>query len=367
MSGFDVNAITDAGSLLIAKVMASRGSITFTRIVMGDGYMPSSQIPEHMTAVVSPKAEMTVTKCEVTGSGAAVVGGRYDNSTQSQDFEWRELGLFAQDPDLGEILYSYGNAGEHAEVIPAGGGATAIEKLIDVITYVGQDVQVTAQFMPYVVPSADEVTITNSNNKLGVKAGGIQLSHAAIVDATGGFVSYDGMDSKVNELIAKAEVKVDGSTIDRNASQQLQVKDGGITASKVAAGAINASHIADGSVGTAELATGAVSSTKIENGAVGADKLATGAVATDKLAALAVTTDKLANASVGPAKLMQKSVQVGHISDAAALRGAMGLGNTLQALPVANGGTGQTTIEGVRSAVLNFPTNDELLTYLGLK
>lgn len=347
MSGFDVNAITDAGSLLIAKVMASKGSITFTRIVMGDGYMPGSQLPEHMTAVVSPKATMEITKCEVTGNGAAVVGGRYDNSEQSQDFEWRELGLYARDPDLGEILYSYGNTGKSAETIPAGGGATAIEKLIDVVTYVGNDVQVTAEFMPYVVPSADELTITNKNNKLSVKDGSIQLSHAAIVDASGGFVSYDGMDSKVNELIAQAQVKVDGTTISRDAEQRLQVKDGGITSAKLAANSVTADKVADGSIGTAELAAGAVSTAKLESGAV--------------------TTEKLANSSVGPAKLMQKSVQPQHISDPAAHRNAMGLGNTLQALDVAHGGTGQTTIDGVRKAVFNFPSNDELLTYLGLK
>ena len=262
MSGFDVNAITDAGSLLIAKVMASKGSITFTRIVMGDGYMPSSQVPEHMTAVVSPKATMEITKCEVTGNGAAVVGGRYDNSEQSQDFEWRELGLYAKDPDLGEILYSYGNTGESAETIPAGGGATAIEKLIDVVTYVGNDVNVTAEFAPYVVPSADEITITNKDNR-------------------------------------------------------LSVKDGGITSAKLAADSVTADKVADGSIGTAEL--------------------------------------------------MQKSVQPQHISDPAAHRNAMGLGNTLAALDVAHGGTGQTTIDGVRRAVFNFPSNDELLTYLGLK
>lgn len=337
MSGFDVNAITDAGSLLIAKVMASRGSITFTRIVMGDGYMPSSQVPEHMTAVVSPKATMDITKCEVTGNGAAVVGGRYDNSEQSQDFEWRELGLYARDPDLGEILYSYGNTGESAETIPAGGGATAIEKLIDVVTYVGNDVSVTAEFMPYVVPSADEITITNKNNQLSVKDGGIQLSHAAKVDESGGFVSYDGMDTKVNELIAQAQVKVDGTTISRDAEQRLQVKDGGVTSAKLAANSVTADKITDGSVGTAELAAGAVSTAKIEGGAV--------------------STDKVADRAITPAK----------ISDPAAHRNAMGLGNTLAALDVAHGGTGQTTIDGVRKAVFNFPTNDELLTYLGLK
>ena len=63
----------------------------------------------------------------------------------------------------------------------------------------------------------------------------------------------------------------------------------------------------------------------------------------------------------------EKGLEAKHVKDLAAFRGALGLGSTTEALPVANGGTGANTIEGARQNILNFPTNDELLSYLGLK
>lgn len=63
----------------------------------------------------------------------------------------------------------------------------------------------------------------------------------------------------------------------------------------------------------------------------------------------------------------EKGLEAKHVKDLAAFRGALGLGSTTSALPVANGGTGANTIEGARQNILNFPTNDELLSYLGLK
>lgn len=50
-----------------------------------------------------------------------------------------------------------------------------------------------------------------------------------------------------------------------------------------------------------------------------------------------------------------------------AIRGNMGLGDTLGALPVENGGTGCTDAEGIKKLVLQYPNDAELLEYLGLK
>lgn len=76
------------------------------------------------------------------------------------------------------------------------------------------------------------------------------------------------------------------------------------------------------------------------------DKIVDGAITKQKLSSDisfdiedgSITTEKLADKSVTPAK----------ISDVSALRGEMGLGATLEALPVVNGGTGATTAEAAR-------------------
>lgn len=49
------------------------------------------------------------------------------------------------------------------------------------------------------------------------------------------------------------------------------------------------------------------------------------------------------------------------------IRKEMGLGDTLGALPVENGGTGCTNADGIKKLVLQYPTDAELLEYLGLK
>lgn len=75
----------------------------------------------------------------------------------------------------------------------------------------------------------------------------------------------------------------------------------------------------------------------------------------------------IANGSVTTAKLADKAVTPAKVADLSAMRGEMGLGNTRSALPIANGGTGATTADGARRNLFNYPSNDELLKYLGLK
>ena len=133
MSDFADNHITDLGTAMLAQVMAGQGVLTFTKVVMGDGNMPSTQTPATMTDVVSPRAQASITKAVVAENGTAVVGARFSNESQESDFEWKELGLYAKVGDSGtEQLYSYGWT-PAGELIPAGTTSTTlIEKLVDV-------------------------------------------------------------------------------------------------------------------------------------------------------------------------------------------------------------------------------------------
>ncbi|MDG0871014.1 hypothetical protein L5D93_00115 [Paenibacillus thiaminolyticus] len=65
-----------------------------------------------------------------------MVGSMLSNKGLKSGFYFREIGVFAQDPDEGEILYSYGNSGENAEYIPPEGGPDVIEKYIDAVTII---------------------------------------------------------------------------------------------------------------------------------------------------------------------------------------------------------------------------------------
>ena len=132
MAAFINNDITAAGLLVLAKGVAGQ-QINYTKIVLGDGYLEEGQTPRSLTGVVSPKATVDITKLKINGD-------------ETEGFYYRELGLYAEDPDpeVGEVLYCYGNCGDLAEWIPPTGGATIVEKTIDIVTAIGTATNVTA-------------------------------------------------------------------------------------------------------------------------------------------------------------------------------------------------------------------------------
>ena len=145
MAAFINNDITAAGLLVLAKGVAGQ-QINYTKIVLGDGYLEEGQTPRSLTGVVSPKATIDITKCVVNGDRTVTVGGVFTNAQTNDGFYYRELGLYADDPDedVGEVLYCYGNCGDLAEWIPPTGGATIVEKTIDIVTAIGTATNVTA-------------------------------------------------------------------------------------------------------------------------------------------------------------------------------------------------------------------------------
>lgn len=139
---FRLIAFTNRGRALQAKAQAG-AQLNFTRIAVGDGQLSGQAIAD-LTALLHEVKSITLNKFKVLPGGKAVVGGVLSNQDIETGFWWRELGLFAQDPDLGEILYCYGNAGELAEYIPSPGGAEILEKQVDIVSVIGNAQNVSA-------------------------------------------------------------------------------------------------------------------------------------------------------------------------------------------------------------------------------
>lgn len=146
MAVFFDNSITDAGRLLWAEMQAG-GSFMPTRIVIGSGYLPTGKTTRTMTAVAAPVKELEFNKFEKLTGGDYVFGAMFNNMDVTEAFYYRELGLYAKvtrldGTETAETLYSYGNAGENAELIPAYSIGTALERQLDILTYIGNDANV---------------------------------------------------------------------------------------------------------------------------------------------------------------------------------------------------------------------------------
>lgn len=143
MGAFGGLILTNKGRALQAKAQAG-AQLQYTKIKIGDGNLGGQSIPT-LTDLISPKKTLGIRKIEVRPGGIAVVSTVLSNADITEGFYFREIGVFAEDPDVGEILYCYANAGANAEYIPPGGGPDIIEKHIDIRTLTGNAQNVSAQ------------------------------------------------------------------------------------------------------------------------------------------------------------------------------------------------------------------------------
>ena len=96
--------MTDVGAALQAKVNAGKTKLTFTKIKVGSGVNATN--PLVLTDVISSKWETTNFVVKLEGKIVSV-DTVITNTGVHEAFRMSEIGLFAQDPDKGEILYAY--------------------------------------------------------------------------------------------------------------------------------------------------------------------------------------------------------------------------------------------------------------------
>lgn len=146
MGVFQDNAITDAGRELLSHVQMG-AVFTPTKIVIGSGYLPAGTTTRTIKEVVTPIQTLTINKKKRSNDSTVVIGGVYSNADVTEDFYFRELGLYAKAEYEGgetvdECLYSYGNAEDTADLMPAYTSGQPVERQIDIVTYIGNDTQI---------------------------------------------------------------------------------------------------------------------------------------------------------------------------------------------------------------------------------
>lgn len=106
--------LTSAGAGLLAKCLAGK-TLQFIAVQLGNG--DTAGASEDMTALVSVKKTLPISS--ITRAGTKVnIKAVLDYTSITEDFQWKEVGLIAADPDTGgEVLYCYGNAGSKGDWI----------------------------------------------------------------------------------------------------------------------------------------------------------------------------------------------------------------------------------------------------------
>ena len=116
--------MTDVGADLQAKVNAGKTKLTFTKIKVGSGVNATN--PLALTDVISSKWETTNFVVKQEGKIVSV-DTFITNTGITEAFRMSEIGLFAQDPDKGEVLYAYLTDPE-PDRMPAAGGSVVVSQ-----------------------------------------------------------------------------------------------------------------------------------------------------------------------------------------------------------------------------------------------
>jgi hypothetical protein len=153
MAQYDGLKITVAGRNLLAKAVAG-AELHFTRLSVGDGFLPADTDIYTLPGLIHPLKDVPIDAINTSPVGQAIIIAKITNEGVNVGFWARELGLFALDPDIGEILYGYTNAGDRSDYIPGQNGADIYRSQIYLVTVIDQAANVTA------VLSGDPLSIT---------------------------------------------------------------------------------------------------------------------------------------------------------------------------------------------------------------
>lgn len=155
---FTAPKFTGVGRQLHTRVIAG-DTLTFTVIKLGDGTMTTEPITA-LTDLIHGIIALPVHEVRRNADYAEVTGV-FQNAGLSSGFYWREIGIFAADPDYPndrshDILYCYQNAAELAEYIPSASSAV-IEKIIRVACVVGDAENVTVGLASQAYAKAEDL------------------------------------------------------------------------------------------------------------------------------------------------------------------------------------------------------------------
>ena len=188
--GFEKVYITKQGALLAAKTLQGK-KIEFDHAEVGSGNLSGNAVDK--TALTTKVLECPIQKVEITENTQAKVSFIFKNTDANNGFYFREIGLFAIDPDTkAKVLYAYTNAGTTAEYIN-NSIAEKIEKHISINV---------------IVDNAQNVNITLDTNQIYVTE---KEMREAIDEAISKKGNLYGIKRKVNDNTSPAWERIGDS------------------------------------------------------------------------------------------------------------------------------------------------------------
>ena len=118
--------LTNKGRVLQAKVEAGE-TLNLTKLKLGSGIISEGQSLEALTDLIRPEQNLGIAAKTAMENGFTKIEATITNAGLEEGYYVRELGVFAQDPDDGEILYAV-TTDTAPDYLPAQGGAAVLSQ-----------------------------------------------------------------------------------------------------------------------------------------------------------------------------------------------------------------------------------------------
>lgn len=134
--------ITVKGKNLLAKIVAAKIPLTLSYIGLGDGLQEET---EEVISLANEIMKKEIESCKYNEKeGQYYIRRVFTNAELEEGFYIREVGIYAIDPDEGEILYAYTNAGETGvDYFAPGKGKVIVKEIIEMATKFGNAENIT--------------------------------------------------------------------------------------------------------------------------------------------------------------------------------------------------------------------------------
>lgn len=264
--------LTDAGRQIIVKALSGDCAIVFTKFGVGNGDAPADV--NALTDLENIVKSISINEI-TSGDGCANLTGTLDNANLEAGFWWKEVGIYATDPDDGEVLYAYAHAGEFAEYIPAYSNQSYLRTTLNVTVIVGDAENVDAvigEYAGYVTTEAFAEHTGDTDNPHGVTKAQVGLGNVPNVatnDQTPTFseateLATVNSGEKMSVIMGKIKKAIASLISHINASNPHNITYGKIGAA-ASGHTHNASYITSGVLPVARGGTGVSSIASLRN------------------------------------------------------------------------------------------------------
>ena len=156
MAEFSKLVITNDGQVLLAKMIAGTGDVGFTKVCTSSTQYTLAQL-EALSALTDIKQTSLVANIKRTNEVAVKIEAVYTNAELKTGYYMRTLGLYANDPDKGEILYAVTIETSGNCYMPPYNSVTVTSAYIQLITTVGNADNVSLNVSPGVYATIGDI------------------------------------------------------------------------------------------------------------------------------------------------------------------------------------------------------------------